>query len=231
MQGSIGTSLLRRLIVRGVLGLALIDAILFGLARRVDWGAAWVLTVLFAIYLAAGVVWFLPRDPDLLSERLNSGSRAPAWDRVFVRTHWVFLLVLFATAALDAGRVRWSHVPVGVQVLAVVGMLTSFAMIWWCTAANHFLSSQVRIQTERGHRVVRDGPYRLVRHPMYMSLMALMPSMALLLGSWLAMLPACVIGVLLVVRTLLEDRMLKEQLPGYREYAQQVTRRLIPGIW
>src|SRR6185295_16970749 len=170
-------------------------------------------------------------DPDLLSERLNNGSRAPAWDRVLVRMYWVFLVALFATAALDAGRVQWSHVPVAVQVLAAVGMLTAFAIIWWCTASNHYLSSQSRIQTERGQRVVRDGPYRFVRHPMYTSIMALMPSMALLLGSWLAILPACVIGSLFVVRTLLEDRMLREQLPTYREYAQQVTRRLVPGIW
>ena len=82
-----------------------------------------------------------------------------------------------------------------------------------------------------GHRVVRNGPYRFVRHPMYTSLIVLMASMALLLGSWLALAPALLIAALLVVRTSFEDRMLNDQLPGYREYALDVTRRLVPGIW
>ena len=88
-----------------------------------------------------------------------------------------------------------------------------------------------RIQADRGHRVVRDGPYRFVRHPMYTSLIVLMSSMALLLGSWLALAPALLIAALLVVRTVFEDRMLNDLLPGYREYALDVTRRLVPGIW
>jgi hypothetical protein len=115
--------LLPRLIVRGALGLGFIDATLFGVARRVDWGAAWVLTIMFGIYLIAGVMWFARRDPDLLSERLRSSSNVPARDRVLVRIYWVFLVGLFASAALDAGRAQWSHVPVAVQVLAAVSIL------------------------------------------------------------------------------------------------------------
>jgi protein-S-isoprenylcysteine O-methyltransferase Ste14 len=140
------------------------------------------------------------------------------------------LVGLLATAALDAGRLRWSQMPISAQFAGAVGLLASFAVIWWCTATNHYLSES-RIQADRGHRVVRNGPYRFVRHPMYTSLIVSMSSMALLLGSWLALGPALLIAALLVVRTVFEDRMLKDLLPGYQEYALDVTRRLVPGIW
>lgn len=208
-----------------------IDAILFGLAGRLDWRAAWVLSVLFAVYLAAGVSWFLRRDPDLLEERITRATNVPSWDRVLRKMYGLSLIALLATAALDAGRFRWSQMPVGVQFVGALGLVSSFIVIWWCTASNHYLSSESRIQADRGHHVVRGGPYRFVRHPMYASLIVLMASIALLLGSWLALAPALLIAALLVVRTAFEDRMLKNLLPGYREYALDVTRRLVPGIW
>ena len=208
-----------------------IDAILFGLAGRLDWRAAWVLSVLFVVYLAAGLSWFLRRDPDLLEERITRATNVPVWDRVLRKVYGLSLIALLATAALDAGRFRWSQMPISAQFFGAVGLLASFTVIWWCTASNHYLSSESRIQADRGHRVVRDGPYRFVRHPMYTSLIVLMSSMALLLGSWLALAPALLIAALLVMRTAFEDRMLKDLLPGYREYALDVTRRLVPGIW
>lgn len=220
-----------RLLARGILGMAAIGAILFGLAGRLDWRAAWVLSMLFAVYLAAGMSWFLRRDPDLLEERITRATNVPTWDRVLRKMYGLSLMALLVTAALDAGRFGWSEMQVGVQVVGALGLVVSFTVIWWCTASNHYLSSESRIQSERGHRVVRDGPYRFVRHPMNTSLIVLMSSMALLLGSWLALAPALFIAVLLVLRTAFEDRMLKDQLPGYRDYALDVTRRLVPGIW
>jgi protein-S-isoprenylcysteine O-methyltransferase Ste14 len=211
--------------------MAAIDAILFGLAGRLEWRAAWVLSMLFAVYLAAGMSWFVRRDPDLLEERITRATNVPTWDRVLRKMYGLSLMALLVTAALDAGRFGWSEMQVGVQVVGALGLVASFTVIWWCTASNHYLSSKSRIQSERGHRVVRDGPYRFVRHPMNTSLIVLMSSMALLLGSWLALAPALFIAVLLVLRTAFEDRMLKDQLPGYRDYALDVTRRLAPGIW
>jgi len=121
--------------------------------------------------------------------------------------------------------------PVAVQAIGAAGIIAAFVVIWWCTAANHFLSSHARIQADRAHRVVQHGPYRFVRHPMYMSLIVLMIGMALILGSWLAVVPATLIAVLLVIRTSLEDRMLTTELAGYREYANHVHERLLPGVW
>ena len=225
------STLLVRIVVKGVVGLGAIAGTLFGVAGRVDWPAAWFFISLFAVYLFLGAWWFVRHDPDLLEERMTTAPNVPHWDRLLVRAYWILLPTLFATAALDAGRFRWSEMPTAVQAVGAVALIAAFVVIWWCTAANRFLSADARIQSERGQRVVQQGPYRFVRHPMYTSLIVLMIGMALILGSWLAVVPAALIGVLLVVRTSLEDRMLTTELAGYREYANQVHDRLLPGLW
>lgn len=223
--------LLAKIVSRGFLGFGVIGWTLFGLAGRVDWPAAWGFLSMLGVYLLLGGFWFFLRDPDLLEERMTAAPNVPRWDRLVVRSYWLLLAALFVTAALDAGRFRWSEMPAAMQWLGGAALVASFAGIWWCTSANHFLSSHARLQIDRGQRVVQHGPYRFVRHPMYASLIVLTVGVALLLGSWLAVLPGGLIGVLLAIRTSLEDRMLSSELDGYREYANQVPERLIPGLW
>ncbi|MBC7224324.1 MAG: isoprenylcysteine carboxylmethyltransferase family protein, partial [Anaerolineae bacterium] len=101
----------------------------------------------------------------------------------------------------------------------------------WAMASNPFFSAFVRIQRERGHRVVADGPYRYVRHPGYLGAIVFQMAIPLALGSLWALLPSGVAAALYVARTVLEDRTLQEELAGYREYAQKVRHRLLPGLW
>jgi protein-S-isoprenylcysteine O-methyltransferase Ste14 len=216
---------------RAVIGLCLVDLTLFGVAGRANWMAAWIFTALFAVYLACGAAYFVRRSPRLLEERLRRSDSVPKWDRALIRIYRVLLPALFAAAALDAGRFRWSHVPLAMQIFGLTGVLAAFAVIWWCTASNPFLSSRVRLQADRGHQVVQDGPYRFVRHPMYASLIVLMFGTALLLGSWLAILRAALIAVLVGIRAAREDRFLAERLAGYAAYAARVPSRLVPGFW
>ena len=96
---------------------------------------------------------------------------------------------------------------------------------------NRFYSSVVRVQTDRGHHPVVDGPYRFVRHPGYAATLVAVLSGGVALGSWLAMLPVLGFAVVFVRRTLVEDRLLQLELPGYAAYAQQVPSRLIPGVF
>jgi protein-S-isoprenylcysteine O-methyltransferase Ste14 len=46
-----------------------------------------------------------------------------------------------------------------------------------------------------------------------------------------ALIPGGLIAILLVIRTVLEDRTLRDELPGYADYAQRVRYRLPPGVW
>jgi protein-S-isoprenylcysteine O-methyltransferase Ste14 len=103
--------------------------------------------------------------------------------------------------------------------------------MYWAMLANTFLAMVVRIQDERGHQTVSSGPYRYVRHPMYVGILASYGATPLLLGSWLALIPFAIMGALLLLRTSLEDKTLQAELPGYAEYAQRVCYRLLPGVW
>jgi protein-S-isoprenylcysteine O-methyltransferase Ste14 len=112
-----------------------------------------------------------------------------------------------------------------------LGVLLSFYILFLTFPENAYLALVVKVQEERGQSVVRTGPYRYVRHPMYASMFLFFPSVALLLGSWWGLLLCPVLLGLLVWRTTLEDRMLKNELAGYNQYARNVRYRLIPRVW
>jgi protein-S-isoprenylcysteine O-methyltransferase Ste14 len=213
-------------------GILAVDALLFLIAGRLDWAAAWLLSALYLLGLLAMLVWSTLRDPGLLAERSTSRRQAnvKSWDRVILNVYTVFLVALLVVPGLDA-RFHWSHVPWWVQALGFLAMIPAALLIGGAVRANTYLSSRVRIQEERGQHVVDTGPYRTVRHPMYVGLFFFVLGIPLALGSWWGLLPAAVIVALFILRTALEDRTLQAELPGYREYAQRVRYRLFPGIW
>jgi protein-S-isoprenylcysteine O-methyltransferase Ste14 len=224
-------ALVKSLVRGGVVDLAILGGVLFGIAGRVDWPAAWLIVLLRTGHLVLSGWWLFRHDPELLKERLTTASNVPQWDRLIARGNQILLLMFLATAALDAGRFRWSAVPIAVRATGTAAVVAAIGVIWWCGAANRFLSAGSRIQSERGHEVVQHGPYRFVRHPLYAARIVLITGGALMLGSWIALVPAALNALLLVLRTALEDRMLTTELPGYREYAKRVPERLVPGLW
>lgn len=224
-------TLLIGILVKGIVDLATLGGALFGIAGRVDWPAAWLVMLLFTGHLVLSGWWLFRHDPELLKERLTTASNVTRLDRRIARGSRILLLIFLATAALDAGRFGWSSMPVAVRVIGTAAVVTAIAVIWWCGAANHFLSDKTRIQSERGHTVVQHGPYRFVRHPLYASRIVLIIGTALTLGSWIALLPAVLNALLLILRTSSEDRMLMTELPGYPKYAKHVPERLVPGLW
>lgn len=205
-------------------------AVLLGSAGRIDWPMAW---AFLGAYLAIIIIAFFVVDPELIQERSHVGPGVKRSDVLLASLSfvWFFPLTLLA-AGLDAGRFEWSPAfPAAVQPLALVVFVLGTAFSLWAEATNRFFSTFVRIQTERGHCVVVDGPYAHVRHPGYAGQILASIALALLLGSLWALIPAVVGSCLLAVRTLFEDRTLMEELSGYREYASRVRWRLIPGIW
>ena len=211
--------------------IVIMDALLFGAAGRLDWFGAWLLTGLYLAFLLVVVIWATRNAPGLMEERGRVAENVKPWDKVITSIYTVLLLALLVTAGLDAGRFRWSVMPGTLQVLGAIVLTLTGVVIWWVMSVNYYLSRYARIQDDRGQQVVTEGPYRYVRHPMYAMLVPFMIGVALVLGSWWALVPGGLIGVLYVIRTVLEDCMLLEELPGYREYAQKVRYRLFPGIW
>jgi protein-S-isoprenylcysteine O-methyltransferase Ste14 len=97
--------------------------------------------------------------------------------------------------------------------------------------ANRFFAAVVRIQSDRDHKVVTGGPYRVVRHPGYAGGIWAWLATPLMLGTLWAYIPALLTIAAMVVRTALEDQTLHSELPGYAEYAQHTRYRLLPGVW
>jgi len=194
-----------------------------------------VLLAYIAFNLVTSAAWLLifgRRSPDLLKERLRPG---PGAKEGLAQTFALYVLPWlghYVGAALDVRRFhRPRPVPLRLQLAGLLGYAASFGVVLWAMTVNRFFSSVVRIQRERGQRVITDGPYRYVRHPGYAAAIPLLLSSALALGSWWALPPALVWAAAIIRRTLLEDRLLREELEGYAAYAERVPFRLVPGIW
>jgi protein-S-isoprenylcysteine O-methyltransferase Ste14 len=129
-------------------------------------------------------------------------------------------------------RFQWLlKIPLWVQIVALFVNALGWSLHIWAMVANRFHAKVVRIQSDRGQTVVTDGPYRYVRHPGYVGGIMLNFASPIMLGSLWALIPGVLGVLLLAIRTVLEDRMLLEELEGYKEYAQRVYYRLLPGIW
>jgi len=222
-----------KLILQTGLWYGLMAAVLFGAAGTVAWPAAWVfLAEMVAASLVVGL-WMAAKTPELLAERLSTPvqRRQKTWDKVFMVVFLVLWFGWLAAMALDAERWRLSHVPVWLQGLGALAPLLSVHIAWLTFRENPFAAAVVKVQQDRGHRVVTTGPYRHVRHPMYAGALFLFLGTPPLLGSWygLAFLP--VIVPALAARAVMEERMLTAELDGYPAYAARVRRRLIPGVW
>jgi protein-S-isoprenylcysteine O-methyltransferase Ste14 len=208
-------------------------ALLFGAAGTVRWLAAWILLILFfgaAILLSALIE---RHDPELLAERLKSPMQKgqPLWDKIFLGVMTLLWFAWLALMGLDAVRFRWSAVPVWIQGIGAAGIVVSFWMTYVVLRENTFTAAVVRIQKERGQRVISTGPYALVRHPLYASVLIMIPSIALLLGSWYGVAFSAILLFAILFRTVMEDRELQRGLTGYKEYAAKVPYRLVPHVW
>lgn len=207
---------------------------LFIPAGRLDWLAAWIYIIVQTLTLIFSriVVWRV--HPDLLVERSHAFDRRneKQWDRPLVMVVALIGPLLMTVVAGFDMRYNWSSgISALAQAIALLVLVGGYALGSWAMVVNRFYSATVRIQTDRGHRVVSSGPYAVVRHPSYFGGAAAYLALPVLLGSWWALIPAVLTTAVLILRTVLEDRTLLAELPGYVEYAQRVRYRLMPGIW
>ena len=209
-------------------------AVLFLSAGRLDWWEGWAYAGLALVVLIISRGVLLKTNPDLIIERMTARQKANVkpWDKIFVPIIALYMpLITWVVAGLDA-RFGWSpNLPDGIQVAALLLNFAGSMFSTWATFANPFFSSHVRIQTDRGHTVGRSGPYRFMRHPGYTGVVVSWLSTPIFFSSTWVWIPTMLAITGFIIRTALEDRTLQEELPGYKEYVQEVRYRLLPGIW
>jgi protein-S-isoprenylcysteine O-methyltransferase Ste14 len=214
-------------VIASLLGGVAVFAILSITAGR--WDIPMFMATSIALALVVAVA-SLCSDPGMAMERFRPGPGGR--DRLTLMAGKVLLIGSLLIAGWDVGQHHWSDtVPLALQIVALIGFAAGIALMEWAMVVNRFFSTLIRHQAERGHHVVTEGPYRLVRHPGYTGSFVAMPLMGLALGSWLAALPAFVFSLLLIRRAAIEDRFLHRELEGYRDYAARVRWRLLPGVW
>jgi protein-S-isoprenylcysteine O-methyltransferase Ste14 len=204
---------------------------IFLFAGRISYWQGWVFGAFYLGLVVTMSVLFVDKR-DLIRERLKPGPGTKWWDRIFFAFYLPTAVGIIVVGALDGGRFGWTGpLPMALYIVSYAVLVLSCWGFLWAMCTNKFFSRAVRIQTERGHYVVQDGPYRFVRHPGYLAGIFMLISMPVALGSVWGLIPAGAAVVLIIVRTYLEDRTLKKELAGYAEYAQRVKFRLLPHIW
>ncbi|MGD8404167.1 MAG: isoprenylcysteine carboxylmethyltransferase family protein [Anaerolineales bacterium] len=200
-----------------------------------DWWQAWIYGVIGVSGFVVSRVLVNKRHPDLIAERAKfmDHKDTKPWDQVLARLVGLGGALIPLAAGLDA-KYGWSKtgysLPVELAALALI--VIGYAIGTWSLMENRFFSGTVRIQRERGHHVISTGPYGVVRHPGYAGALLTYFATPFLLDSYWTFAPVIIMAIVLFIRTDLEDRTLKHELPGYREYATQKTRyRLLPWIW
>lgn len=225
--------LIRSMLKQMAIFTAAIAAILFIAAGTLAWPEAWIyLAGSTALSLASAFI-LVSRNPDLVRERMRGPLQKDQkpWDKPLVGAIIVLCTLLPVVAGVDAVRLGLSHMPIWLEVLGGVFICLGIYMFHVVMVTNTYATTVVRVQSERGHKVISTGPYAFVRHPMYTGAVFYFLGIALLLGSWWAVGIALLLGVVFAVRAVWEEETLKAELDGYAAYAERVRSRLIPWVW
>jgi protein-S-isoprenylcysteine O-methyltransferase Ste14 len=205
---------------------------MFTAAGTAKWWRGWICVTAWILCMSVTGVLIKRKNPDVVAARGKWRHKdTKPFDKVFLAVYLPLTIMQPVVAGLEVVRFGHPGMPFVTVYWGIALLLLSMVPITWVMLVNPHAENTVRIQTERHHKTVSAGPYRYVRHPMYVGIILMFASIALILGSWWALLISGFIAVALVCRTALEDRTLRRELPGYEEFAQQTRYRLVPGVW
>jgi protein-S-isoprenylcysteine O-methyltransferase Ste14 len=208
--------------------------LLFAIAGTFNVPRAWLYLVVGLTGIFGGTVLVARANPELVNLRGEWKKRKDIrpWDKRLLIVYALFgFYVPPAIMGLDVGRYHWSSLGPWSVVAGTALFCLGSVLITWAMLVNTHFEVTVRIQSDRGHRIISTGPYAIIRHPGYLGASLWALSTPLIIGSAFGLIPAAIAVAALVARTFLEDRVLQAELPTYAEYARRVRYRLLPGIW
>lgn len=222
----------RRFITGATVSLLILTLCMFLPAGTWAWSRGWLYLAVIVSAAVMSTTYLRRVNPDVIAGRVNRHERPRRWDLLLVLLVALpSMLAIPIVSGLDDGRFHWSRLPWWGSALGYALLLGGMCGVTWAQAVNKFFEPSVRIQADRGHRVIDTGPYAFIRHPGYLFSFLFFIGIPLALGSLWGLIPALLMCSFLVARTILEDQTLQAELPGYREYAQRVRYRLIPRVW
>ena len=213
--------------LRLLMAISLLSAMFFLPAGTFAYWEAWGYLAVLFIPVFSVLNYLLKNDPELLERRMRMKEKRKR-QKLIIKVSYLYFLLMFLLPGFDK-RFGWSNVPVGVVVMADILVLLGYGIFFRVLRENRYASRTIEVVQEQ--KVIRSGPYAIVRHPMYLGLLLMYTFSPLALGSYWAMIPAMMMIPLLVVRIWDEERLLLKDLDGYKEYTQETKYRLIPGVW
>lgn len=213
-----------------VITLVVMGVLLFVPAGTLDWPRAWWFCAAFLVATLIAILALWRLNPEIFAARSRVQPGTKARDYLFLTLVMGGFFFILPVAGLEF-RLGGANAPDWVVWLGYALFIIGYAGEAWPQAVNRHFEPGVRIQSDRNQTVIDTGPYAFVRHPGYTFATPLAIGMALMLGSWWALIPALVVTVGLIPRTLFEDETLRAELPGYSDYAQRVKYRWVPGVW
>lgn len=227
----INSDLIKKGSARFFMSIAIHICLLFISAGSIRWFNGWFYVGIFTSIFLFFAILFLKLNPELLRERMKFVKKdTKPFDRIFFLIFIPLYFIMLIISGLDY-RYGWSHMSFTLFVSGITAYIVTAVFMIWAMSVNTHFEATVRIQADRNHKVCTGGPYRFVRHPGYSGMIFNCPSIALILGSYIALIPAGLIVVLIIIRTLLEDNVLQKELEGYKEYAGKTKYRLLPFVW
>ncbi len=212
-----------------LIGVIVLGGVLCLLAGTVRYWQGWVFTILFAALTTAQGIYLAINDPELLERRKQIAPEGESTaEKIFIAVGLLANVCLMAFSALDH-RFGWSHMPAWISVVGDGLLVLGFFLYYLVFRENSYAASSIK--TFEGQKVISSGPYAHVRHPKYVGDLFLVIAIPLALGSWWALAFVLLAIAALAWRIFDEEKLLKQDLPGYDEYTQKVRYRLVPHVW
>jgi len=187
----------------------------------------YVYSLLLMVPMLAVLIYFLRNDPKFLERRAKAREKERQQIHIAILSTLIFLAG-YIIPGLDF-RFGWSQVPAHTTILADIIILLGYLIIFFVFRQNSYASRIIEVDEEQ--EVISTGLYGIVRHPMYVGVLIMFIPSPIALGSYWGLIPFALLPLSMALRILNEEKVLKENLKGYREYCQKVKYRLIPLIW
>jgi len=201
---------------------------LFISAGTINWLEAWICLIIAFLGFGGTTIWLYYENPSLLALRAKIMRPSKGWDKLVIYLLLITVILVLSVSGIDY-RLKISNVPFLIKTFGLVMLIIAFLIYFLTNRENRYLSKTVEIQDSQ--KVIDTGIYRVVRHPLYLSICLMIISIPLALGTLLTYTPSLLFIILIIIRIHYEEQVLVEELTDYKNYKKAVRYRLIPWIW